>query len=500
MAESSASHAAGRRAVVNTALRAAAELVGKLGSFILFAALARTLGAEAVGQYVLAFAFVQIATILVDLGSDRLVIRRIALDHDSMAQVVADVLALKLALAVVVYGSAWGIAAALGYDATTQEAVRVLSLGLFLDSLNRTVASVFLARERGGLLSAAIIGQRLTGAVFGLGALAVGLGVIAICWTYAAGALLGLGVGLGLMMRHIGRPHLSTSVRRWPGLLRESAPFALQDSLTLVLTKIDTVLLSLLASSAAVAAYGGASRLYEASFFATYSLSGSFQAMFAYLTPDSDPPIGAIFERALKFSLVTLLPFAVAFATQAEDITQTFFGDELAASAGPLRLLAPSIVLMGIVSLGTVLVALRTGPAALVPLTFGILALNIVFNVVLIPEMGAEGAALAMSLSLACFSLVAVRKAEALAGKVRVARVAAAPFAGALAMAPVALFAGPWVLALALSGIAYAGVYVLVERRVAPDDLTFIVQLVKRQPAEEPTAAEAERAAGTTSP
>ena len=53
-----AAERAGRRAAKNTIVRALGEIVGKGASLVLFAVLAREVGDDGVGAYVLAFAFV----------------------------------------------------------------------------------------------------------------------------------------------------------------------------------------------------------------------------------------------------------------------------------------------------------------------------------------------------------------------------------------------------------------------------------------------------------
>ena len=72
---------AGARAVRNTVVRATSDIAGKVLSFILFAALARSLDQTAVGIYFFGLAFVQLAAVPVDLGLDRLLLRRVSEDR-----------------------------------------------------------------------------------------------------------------------------------------------------------------------------------------------------------------------------------------------------------------------------------------------------------------------------------------------------------------------------------------------------------------------------------
>lgn len=480
MSELTPGHAAGRRALVNTSFRAIGELSGKLATFVLFAMLARELGQASVGAFVLAFAYVQIVTVFIDLGFDRVVTRRVAVDAASMPRLFTNIVGLKLALAIPVTLASWALASLLGYDDQTRTAIYLLTAGLFIDSLIRTVVAVMTARERGGLLSIAVVVQRTTGAALGVAVLLAGFGVTAVCVTYAIGSAAGLALGVWLMARHIGRPAFHVDRAQWPGILRESLPFALYDSLGFVLTKVDTVILSILASSSAVGLYGAASRLYESSFFITFSLNGAFLAMYTYLTPTSEPTIGDVFERSIKLALVLLLPVAVVFACAAEPLSTLFFGDDFAATAEPLRWLAPAVVLMGVVNLSSSLVAMRVGARALIPFTAGVLVLNVVLNFALVPVMDAAGSALAMSLSLGAFSVVGLTLAAREVGHLPLLRMLASPLVAAAAMALVMLSIGSLVFAIAAGVVVFALVYLGAERLFAPDDLRFVLEAARR--------------------
>jgi O-antigen/teichoic acid export membrane protein len=362
----------------------------------------------------------------------------------------------------------------IGYDHDTLVCIYVLSIGLLLDSFNRTVTAVLNARERGGLISSAIIVQRVSGAALGILVLAMGYKVVAVSAAYGIGSALGLVVAVVLVVVHVEAPARTVAPRRWPALLRESLPFALYDSLGFLLTKVDAIVLSLLATQAAIGLYGAASRLYEASSFLIFSLNAAFQAMYTYLTPTSTPTIGAVFERSIKLALVLLLPIFALFVVKAQPLCTLLFGHHFSDSDQALRLLAPSVVLIAIVNLSTTLVALRIGPRSLIPLTVGVVLLNVALTLVLVPPMGAPGAGLAMSVSVAVFAFAGVHVAAREVGGVHVLRMLASPLVAAAVMAGVMAVIGSLAVAIAAGLLVYVGAYVAAERVIAPDDLRFV--------------------------
>jgi O-antigen/teichoic acid export membrane protein/peptidoglycan/xylan/chitin deacetylase (PgdA/CDA1 family) len=472
-------HAAGRRAITNTALRAVGELSGKLGTFVLFAVLARQLGQDAVGTFVVAFAYVQVVTIMIDLGFDRVVIRRVAVDLAAMPRLIADIVGFKLLFAIPVTALSWALAAAIGYPYSTRVAIALLSVGLLLDSLNRTIDAVMAARERSGVLSVSVVVQRVSGAVLGIAAIATGHGVWAVCIAYATGSAIGLVTAVVLMSRYIGRPAFVPHPRHWPGLVRESAPFAIYDSLGFLLTKTDTIVLSLLASHAAVGLYGAASRLYESSFAVTYSINGAFIAMFTYLSRTSVPTVGTMYGRALKLALVLLVPLATVLMVEAEPVSVLLFGEDFRGTAGSLRALAPAIVLMAFVSLSASIVAQRTGTRPLLGLTAGVLVTNIALTLLLVPAMGAPGAGLAMTLTLAVFAVGAMRLASREVGRPPLAQTLAAPLLAGLVMAGVMSAIGALAPSLLAGVPAFVAVFWIAERLIAPEELRHLTEVLR---------------------
>jgi O-antigen/teichoic acid export membrane protein len=484
MSHDSGNRRAGERAVANTALLATGEIVGKLASLLLFAVLARQVGPSDLGHFLFAFAWAQLAMTPVGLGMDRYLLRRIAADHDALGEMLWGALALKLSRSLVVVVVSVVAINLLDYDASTRMAVYVLTFGLLLETLAHTLMHAFGAFERGGLTAAGVVTQRVMAAVLGLVALALGYGIVAVSVAYAIGAAGELAVSWLGMSRRIGlpRPAFPRSARK--ELRSRAAPFAAEDIFGLLLARLDVVILSFLASGAVVGIYGSAYRLLEATSFIPYSLSGAFAAQYTYLDNHTTPTVRTVFERSLKLSLALLVPCAVAYGTLAEPLCRLFFGAKLVAAAEPLRLLAPVVVLYGLVVLSSSLVVSRRNPRTIAVVIGGIVVLNVVLNFALIPSFDANGAATAMLVSDLAFAGVALGIANRTVGGVSAARTIASPaVAGAVMAAVTLLLQATLIPALAAGALAYLAAYILVERRVSPDDLRYARRLVRRRAA-----------------
>jgi len=475
----SAAQQAGRRAGANTILRAVAELLGKLASLVLFAAMARTFGQAGLGVFVFAFAAVQIALVPVDLGFDRYLLREVAVDRQRASVLASNIVALKLALAVPVFATAFIGLQLLDYGATTRHAAYVLAVGLLLESLARTAFAVFMAIERGGLLAVVVIVQRFAAAGLGLAALAAGYGVVAVSVAYGVAAALGLALALVLTTRALGNIAFALDRGLWRTITAASLPFALQDVFVLLLFKLDAVLLSFLSTDAAVGRYGAAYRLFESTLFIVYAFSGAFGAMYAYLGTGGTFTVQTAFERSIKAITVTLAPIAVVLFLLAEPLCQLFFGDDFRIAGEALRVLAPAVVLLGIVALGSSLVMSRTRARQIVLASAVMVAFNVALNLVLIPRHADIGAATAMLVTELLFAGIVLVLAARVIHGLRLVPTFVGPLAGCVAMVLVMLpLLEMELLAVFVGCLAYGIALILVERRVNPGDMRFVAEMI----------------------
>ncbi len=470
------------RAARNTVARAVGEIVGKLASFVLFAALARKVGQAQLGVFVFAFAWTQVATEIVGIGLDRYLLIRVAVDRASHHELFWEVLRTKLVRSLPIAALSFALLWALGYNAETRDTVYLLTLGLTIDTISRTLFVVFAAIEKVQMHAVALITQRVIGAALGITALALGYGVVAVALTYTVGAAAGMALGLIMIRRALGIRfnRLERDQRRALG--REARPFAAQDIFGILLAKVDTVLLSLIATTAAVGRYGASYRLLEATFFLSWAVAGAFAAMFTYLTPDSEPPILAVYQRALKLTFVLLVPCALAFGLLARPLSKAFFGAELASAADSLRLLAPVMVLLALIGVVQTLVLNRGDRSVVARITAWCVGLNIVLNLALIPlfaEVGAAAAMLATSVVCLVWLTFAATRTVGRVSWVAVLRSPAAAGA-AMAAATLALSSLPAV-ALAAGLLAYLAVLLAAEMLTDPVDLHFMTGLVRRR-------------------
>jgi O-antigen/teichoic acid export membrane protein len=478
----SSGDAAGERALLNTLYRTVGEGLGRIASLILFVFAGRELGESGLGAFVFATAFLAFVVVPMDLGLDRYMLRRVAERMSARDELFWNIFGLKLAIAPPLFAAGFAIVALVGYDHEAQATAWALAPGVLCDSLARTQLYLFQAHERAGPPAFADSLQRILSAALGIAALFMGFGVVSVAITYSAGSFIGVAIGFVLMVRTIGVPAVRLAPGTWLGLGKRALPFGAQDVFLMMLYRVGTIILSLMATQAAVGAYGAAYRLFESSMLITYALLGAFSAMYTYLEHDSEPPLQAVFERSIKMAIVLLAPVSVVFVAAGEPLCELVFGPDFDSAGLPLAILGPGVVMLSVVVLATSLMVARGNPMRIVRVTAAMVVLNVALNLILIPPYDASGAAAAMLATLVVYLLIVMKLAAETAGGFRWLTAAAGPVAGAAAMLLAFLpLSGTLPLAFLAGIVAYGVVLVVVERIVAPADVDFVVRLVRRQ-------------------
>jgi O-antigen/teichoic acid export membrane protein len=479
--ESTAQERAAGRAIKNVSVRALAEIIGKLSTLVLFAAMGRALGPSVLGAWVFAVAYLGIALAPAGLGFDPYTVRRVAIDRGSAGALLANVQAIKLVAGAGVLAIALLALWPLGYPAQTRLAAAILAPGLLLDLLGGSYQATFIAFERSELLATALVSQRVVTAAAGLAVLGLGGGLVEVSLVYSLGAALSVALAARFTRRALGVVRGDVAPRTWPSMGRASFPFGVNDVLTVLLFKLDAVLLSLIASAAATGRYGAAYRLIDATLFVTWAIVGAFGPMFAYLHRDSEPTLAGTYGRSLKLALLVLVPVAVTFASYSRSIVILIYGERFESAEAALRILAVVVVLLAMVTLSASLLASKGRVATIARVAAAMVSLNLALNLVLIPILAERGAAIAMVAAEITFAAVALTLAHRLVEGAPWVRMLCAPLIGGTLMTAAMLaLGGVPLLGVGVGLVLYAATIVVVERRVSPGDLEFLGRVLRR--------------------
>jgi O-antigen/teichoic acid export membrane protein len=474
----------GRRILANTAYRAIADLGSKLASLVLLVVMARRLGDAGFGVFSFSLALVTLVTALADFGQDRVLTREVARSRDRLGLYFPNFLALKTILALPAVAFAVLVATLFGTDSETRAVIGLLGAGVAAELLTQTCFATFQAYERHVFIPIALISQRLATAAVGIAALLLGAGVVAVAAIYLVGAILAFALAAGLLLRYVSRPQLRLRPRTWWTLMRVAAPIGAAGVFGTVLFRVDTAMLAAYEPQNVVGDYGAAYRLFESTLFLGWSVGGAVYPVFSRLTLATSPPVGFVYERALKLVVGLTLPVAVGVTALVEPVIDLLYGAEFKEAAGALALLAPSMVLYPIAYIGLLLLVSQDRVRVATFVLAAVAAQNILGNLVLIPWLSLDGAALGTTFSQALLAatilIVSLRSTERLAWT----RMLSGPVVASVVEAVVMLvLRDEFAVAIVAGAAVYVASLTLFERSVFPEDARIFWRLLRRRAA-----------------
>jgi O-antigen/teichoic acid export membrane protein len=389
------------------------QLVGRFTALVLslitLAITTRYLGASGYGVLTTVILFTGLFQSFTDFGVGTIIVRRVGGGKGDLEQLVGINLGASLVYAVPLWLTTCALALVIyPGDRQIHIGVAILSVGLILTALSTCFEAPFDLAIKYGAMTAADVVSRAVALLAMFLVVRLDLGLVAVFFVQILPNLIQLLLLMAVSTRY-GRFRPVFDWSRTLGLVKESAPLAAVSLLAIVYYRADGVLLSLLAGSDQVGAYGLAYRLVAnlsvvSAVFANSMLSTMVRSFAAGSTQ-----FRSVIERSLQFILV----FAVAIATLgpllAQPVLQILAGGELAALAlvpAQLLLIATAFSFVNTVAAQALVTAHRQ--AFLVRLSAVILVLNIALNLVLIPRFEAVGAGISLVVTEALATVTAL--------------------------------------------------------------------------------------------
>jgi PST family polysaccharide transporter len=386
-----------RRVAANTLWVSGAGILGKAASFLVILLLARYLGIEGFGKFAFVTAYLALFGILTNLGLDLIVIREASRDLQGSESLVGNGILLKALLASVVYAAAIVVAWVSGYETDKLFYIAVAGAGFLLAPLTLYTAAFFSTLE---LRSPSLleIGAKLLTLVLVVLVMLSGEGLAVI---FAAIVLAGAleAFGKAYFARKHFRPRWRIEPSQWKYLIKEAWPLALVVIPTLLIQRIDQIMLEDILGDVVLGYYSAAVRLAEAFLILPVAaMSSLFPLLSKYYERDPDA-----FMRTTRtgFRYLSILGVAVpcALFPVAGYAVTILFGQAFAPSEFPSIFLTGTLVfLFGGFLLCSLFII--TGRQKALGLLISVAAvLNVALNWVWIPGLGATGAALATLVS-----------------------------------------------------------------------------------------------------
>ncbi|MBM3331533.1 flippase [candidate division WOR-3 bacterium] len=383
----------------NTFFLALADVAGRFVSLVFFALAARHLGVAQFGVLSFSLAFVSMFSVLSDLGIGTLAIREIARDRSVAHGLVNRGITIRLLASTAVAFIVVAAAALLAYPASTVHVVAICSTTVITGGVLLFYTSVlqgfehnsYTALARGGqtavMIAGALLLARHTSTVAGYAlvlALASSLAALAVSivvwWKFAP-----LSLDLG--------------VRRWLPMLRSAVPFGIASILVAFYYWSGSTILSKIAGEKAVGEFGAAYRLVAGVGFLGASFAGAVYPVISRVFTSEPSRWPGAAGRALSLILDMAIPQAVLGLALAGPVIGVLYGPGY---EGSVRVMMALVWWGACATMNSMLSSMlfASDRQRMVTRQAAIsVAVSLVLNFLLIPRLGALGAAVALSVA-----------------------------------------------------------------------------------------------------
>lgn len=381
--------------------RSAVLMASKAGTwilaFVMTVMLPRYLGATGFGRLYFAISFTTMSSILVEFGLNSLVTREVARRPEEATRYLANAALIKTGLWAIAFAVVAVVVRLGSYPPETRIAVTVLAVGTLLTALDTLVTAVLQATDRARWVAASSLFEKAWYVGLGAAVLLLGYGVVAVAWVILFAAVAKLVLDLAWLRRLSHRVRLHSP---WRGLeiawlFRRAVPFFSMLFFGAIYFRMDVLIMSLLANDATVGHYGAAYRLFETTDLVPEAVMFALFPVFCRLSSRDDESLRMTAQKGMNILVLLGVPVATGVCVLADKIIGVLYGTgQYESSVLVLRILAVAIALMYVNGSFTQLLIATDRQRRLVVTAAVAAIVNVGMNLVLIPRLGAAGAAL----------------------------------------------------------------------------------------------------------
>ncbi len=392
----------------NTAFMTLASIAQKVISFVYFTFIARAIGVEGTGKYFLALSFTAIFVVFVDLGLTNVLVREAAKVRGDIQKYVSTILSVKLLFGVFSYILVIVLSSFLYKgDMELQHMIWLSGITMLFDSFNLTVYGVLRALGDLRFESASITVAQFLSLILGSIFLWMHLPLIFLILAFLIpSAINAVYASLIVYYRFGVRPIPQFDRGVFFTFWRIAVPFALAAVFARIYSYVDSILLKQMLGTEAVGWYSTPYKITFAFQFIPMALVAALYPRMSEYFVHQKEKLSVILHDSIKYLLVVATPIAIGICVLAQPIIVMLYGDAFLPSVLPLQILIVSLIFSFVgFPIGACLNACNR-QATQTTIVAGVMVLNIIMNLLLIPRIGVAGAAVAALVGNTILSLV----------------------------------------------------------------------------------------------
>lgn len=357
---------------------------------------AHVLGDKSFGEFSFALALASIFEMFTDLGLNTLSARNVSRDRSLAKTYLPNVLGWKLVLSALAMLLMLAVVKLMHQSREAELAAYILGGSIVLRSYKSTSFAFFQAFERFDLILLTTYIERLSGLVFGAAALILTRSLLWFCAVFALVRIPDILITYWLVQRSVARVgfRLDRAVIR--KLQPAAMPFAFSAIVLAAYMQIGIVLLSALRPAREVGWFSAGFKIYEGLTTLPFLLCAVLLPRLSHLYLANRARHGRLYRRAMGYATLAALPALAVIGFLSPMIVRLLYGRSFEPAVGVLRVLLMAAAFMfGNWLMNTVLISADMEKRALRVWTLG-LVVSAAMNLLLIPRLGAMGAAYAV--------------------------------------------------------------------------------------------------------
>jgi O-antigen/teichoic acid export membrane protein len=388
-----------QRIIKNSIFLTTSQIFAKIMNFGLILVLTRFLTKDGFGLYSFSFAYVSIFFFMTHMGITNLLVRDIAKNKTGSDEYINHSLPVVTLFSLLFMLIVNVIPVLLEWQEHERYAILIFSFYFLFDALGRYFLAVMRAFERMGYEAVLFTCERI-----------LFIGIALVCWyaelqllhlvsLFALVFFVKLVVSFIIVKKKFVRLSFTWSLKRFKPLLKDSLPFALIMLFATVSARIDLVLLKELIDTEAVATYNVARKIIEALSFIPENLYNAIFPSLSIYFIQRNEKYGKTFQQAFTAVAGLAFPLSATLFILAPKIINLLFESEYALAYIPLRWLSIGLLLLFIRQILSVTFNTSGKQHYFASILAIGMVVNIISNIVLIPEYNITGAAISLIIS-----------------------------------------------------------------------------------------------------
>ncbi len=371
------------------------NILNRVGNAIIFILIVQWLGVERGGIYTLAIAFFFIGSRFAFLGLDHLLTREVAKTRSQIQTYLSNFLFMRLVVATVIILAFLAFIQLPDYTSETKLVIAIILLSILPESVNNLCWATYAAFEEFHFTSISVFIGSFVQIILGFFLLTQGYGLIAMAAVFLLNNLAAMIINLMILriryIPHWKRPDFTFIKQQLPIAL----PFIIISIFFILNSRMDAILLSLLANETALGVYGAATAVIVTISMISQGYRIAVLPIMSRYHAENSPSLRTLYEKSYKYLLILSFPITVATFMLADELIQLIYRQPLPQAIPVLKIMSISLVFMFLNVLNNRLLIVFNKQSRIAHFLIASTTLNLILNLILAGSFGATGAGLA---------------------------------------------------------------------------------------------------------